>query len=97
MGDMKSDLDFARARLLIGEISRNLADLPAGTARYEQLRAEVAALKAMLDGPDAPPQQVRERMMSVHSLFDRAAAELRADGVRAGMFLEDIGRMLGLD
>jgi len=94
---MQNEFDLARARLLIGEISRNLAGLPAGTARYEQLRAEVDALKAMLDRPDAPPQLVKDRMKSVHSLFDRAAAEMRADGVRAGMFLEDIGRMLGLD
>jgi hypothetical protein len=36
-------------------------------------------------------------MKSVHGLFDRAAAELHADGVRVGIFLREIGRMLGLD
>ena len=94
---MKRHFDIARAKLLVDEISANLATLPADAAAYAQLRAEVDALKAILDRPDAPPGQVRDRMKSVHTLFDRAAAELRADGVRAGMFLEDIGRMLGLD
>jgi hypothetical protein len=94
---MKPNFDIGRAKLLVDEISANLATLPADAARYSQLRAEVDALRAMLDRPDAAPELVEGRMKSVHGLFGRAAAELRADGVRAGMFLEDIGRMLGLD
>jgi anti-sigma factor RsiW len=97
MRQMKRNFDVGRAKLLVDEISANLATLPADAARYSQLRAEVDALRAMLDRPDAAPELVEGRMKSVHGLFDRAAAELRADGVRAGMFLEDIGRMLGLD
>ena len=63
---MKSDFDIDRAKLLVGEISGNLAALPADSTKYAQLRAEVAE-------------------------------ELRADGIRAGQFLGEIGRMLGLD
>ena len=89
--------DIGRARLLVREISGNLATLPADSAKYAQLRAEVDALKAMLERPDAQPAAVQDGMKSVHGLFDRAAEELRADGIRAGQFLGDIGRMLGLD
>jgi anti-sigma factor RsiW len=94
---MKSNFDVGRAKLLVGEISANLATLPADAAAYAQLRAEVDALKALLERPDASPPLVEDRMKSVHGLFKRAADELRADGMRAGIFLEDIGRMLGLD
>ena len=94
---MKRNFDIGRAKLLVDEISANLATLPADAAAYAQLRAEVDALKALLDRPDASPVLVEGRMKSIHGLFDRAAAELRADGIRAGMFIEDIGRMLGLD
>jgi len=94
---MESKFDIGRAKLLIDEISGNLAALPTDTARYAELRAEVDALKSMLDRPGAPPALVEDRMKSVHALFDRAAAELRADGIRASMFLKEIGRMLGLD
>jgi hypothetical protein len=94
---MESKFDIDRAKLLIDEISGNLAALPADTARYAELRAEVDALKAILDRPGAPPALIKDRMKSVHDLFDRAAAELRADGIRASMFLKEIGRMLGLD
>jgi len=94
---MKSDFDIDRAKLLIDEISGNLAALPADGAKYAQLRAEVDALKAILERPDAQPAAVHDGMRSVHGLFDRAAEELRADGIRAGQFLGEIGRMLGLD
>lgn len=89
--------DIERARLLVDEISGNLAALPADSAKYAQLRAEVDALKSMLESPDAQPAAVQDSMKSVHGLFDRAAEELRADGIRAGQFLSEIGRMLGLD
>jgi hypothetical protein len=93
----KSKFDIGRAKLLVDEISGNLAALPADDAKYAELRAEVDALKAMLDRPGAQPAMVEDRMKSVHGLFDRAAAELRADGIRAGVFVREIGRMLGLD
>jgi len=89
--------DIERARLLVDEISGNLAALPADSAKYAQLRAEVDALKSMLESPDAQPAAVQDSMKSVHGLFDRAGEELRADGIRAGQFLSEIGRMLGLD
>ena len=94
---MESKFDIGRAKLLIDEISGNLAALPMDAARYAELRAEVDALKAILDRPGAPPALIKDRMKSVHDLFDRAAAELRADGIRASMFLKEIGRMVGLD
>jgi hypothetical protein len=93
----KSQFDIGHAKRLVDEISGNLAALPADSAKYAQLRAEVDALKAMLERPDAQPAVVRDSMKTVHGSFDRAAEELRADGIRAGQFLSEIGRMLGLD
>jgi anti-sigma factor RsiW len=92
-----SEFDTVRAKRLIGEISEHLAALPADSRKYAELRAEVDALKAMLERPDAQPALVARRMKFLHGLFDRAAAELRADGIRAGMLMSEIGRMLGLD
>ncbi len=89
--------ELEQAKLLIGEISRNLAALRSDSTKYAELRAEVDALKALLESPDAQPEIIEGRMKTVHGLFDAAGAELRADGVRAGVFLREIGRMLGLD
>lgn len=93
----KSNLDIDRAKILVEEISANLAALPQDSAKYAQLRAEVEDLKAMLGSTDAHLPLIEDRMKSVHSSFDRAAVELRADGIRVGIFLREIGRMLGLD
>ncbi|OGA35367.1 MAG: hypothetical protein A3F75_02645 [Betaproteobacteria bacterium RIFCSPLOWO2_12_FULL_64_23] len=93
----ESKLDIDRAKSLVAEISANLAALPQDSAKYAQLRAEVEDLKDMLGRTDAPLPLIEDRMKSVHGLFDRAAVELRADGIRAGIFLSEIGRMLGLD
>jgi len=97
MGTMSTQFDSERAKLLIGEIAAHIEALPANAAGIAELRAEVDALKAMLERPEVSPAQVQDRMKSVHGLFERATAELRADGMRAGVFLKEIGRMLGLD
>lgn len=93
----ESKLDIDRAKRLVEEISENLAALPQDSAKYAQLRAEVEDLKAMLGRTDARLPLIEDRMKSVHALFDRAAVELRTDGIRAGIYLREIGRMLGLD
>lgn len=93
----ESKLDIGRAKSLVEEISANLAALPQDSAKYAQLRAEVEDLKAMLGSSDAQLPLIEDRMKSVHTSFDRAAVELRADGIRVGIFLREIGRMLGLD
>ena len=93
----KNEFDVGRATILVEEISENLSALPEDSTKYAQLRAEVDALKAMLEHPDAQRPVVEEQMKSVHALFERAAEELRADGIRVGVLLREIGRMLGLD
>lgn len=93
----ESKLDIVRAKSLVEEISANLAALPQDSAKYAQLRAEVEDLRAMLGRADAHLPLIEDRMKSVHALSDGAAVELRADGIRVGIFLREIGRMLGLD
>ena len=92
----QSPFDIDRAKLLINEISGNLAALPADSAKYAELRAEVDALKDLLERPGAEPDAVESGQKAVHELFDRAGAELGADGIRASEWLKEIGHMLGL-
>ena len=76
-------------------VSDTLKTYPKITGNFT--RAEVEDLKAMLGSTDAHLPLIEDRMKSVHALSDRAAVELRADGIRVGIFLSEIGRMLGLD
>jgi uncharacterized small protein (DUF1192 family) len=89
--------DIADARRLVDEIAADLAALPPESTRHAKLRGEVERLKAMLADADAHPPAVEAGMRSVHSQVERTSTELQADGVRAGLFLQDIARMLGLD
>ena len=91
------NIDVDAARKLVDEISQNLASLPVGGARQAELRAEVEALRALLEREDALHPEIEDRMKSVHGQFDRYKDELQAEGLRVGMFLSAIGRMIGLD
>ena len=91
------NIDVDAARKLVDEISANLESLPAGGERKAELRSEVDALRALLERPDAEHPEIEDRMKSVHGQFDRYKEELQAEGMRAGMFLSALGRMLGLD
>ncbi len=93
----KPGFDIDAARRLIDTISADLAALPADASRHAGLKGEVEQLKAMLAQADAHPPTVEAGMRSVHTQVERASTELQSDGVRAGMILQDIGRMLGLD
>ena len=93
----KPSIDVDAARKLVDEISANLESLPAGGERQAELRAEVEALRALLERPDAEHPEIEDRMKTVHGQFDRYKEELQAEGLRVGMFLSAIGRMIGLD
>jgi DNA repair exonuclease SbcCD ATPase subunit len=95
MNDSRMDID--RARELVEQISENLATLPHDNPNYARLRQEVEELRAMLNEAEAHLSNIEERMKSVHGTFDRLGMELRADGIRAGVFLSEIGRILGLE
>jgi uncharacterized protein (DUF2336 family) len=92
-----SKFDIHAAKRLAEEISENLAGLPEHSTRHAALRAEVEELKAMLERAGSKSPEIEGKIKSVQSALDRAALELHADGVRAGVFLSEIGRILGLD
>jgi hypothetical protein len=93
----KGEFDIGRAKKLVEEISENLATLPRDSEKYSELRSEVEDLRTILGRADVHPDVVGDKMKSIHAFIDLAAVELRADGIRVGIFLKEIGRMLGLD
>jgi hypothetical protein len=90
-------LDIGAAKRLVEEISANLDGLPEHSARHAQLRAEVEELQAMLAHAGSDSPELADKIESVRTSLDHAALELHADGIRAGVFLSEIGRILGLD
>ena len=92
----RAPIDADAARRLVDEMADHLSRLPEDSA-HAALREEVEQLRGLLAAADSGGAEVQERMRSVHSQVDERAEELRTEGIQVGMFLRDIGRMLGLD
>ena len=97
MTTSSSSFNIEAAARLVTEMSENLEALPKDNERYAELRAEVNQLKAMLEEAQSPSGAVEDKMRSVHTLVDGATLELQADGMRAGILLREMGRILGLN
>jgi hypothetical protein len=94
---MPDKLDIDAAKKLANDIAQNLSSLPDDDGRHAALKAEVDQLKTVLARAGETSPEVAVKFKSVHSALDRAAIELQADGIRAGVFISEIGRLLGLD
>lgn len=92
----RNPIDIDTARRLLNDMSAHLAALPQDSS-HAALRAEVEQLRELLSGEQRVRPEVRDRMQAVHTEMGDRADELRAEGIQVGMFLRDIGRMLGLD
>jgi hypothetical protein len=91
------EFDIGAAKRLVEEISVNLDGLPEPNTRHAKLRAEVEELKALLARAGGESPELVGKIESVRTALDNAALELHTDGIRAGVFLSEIGRILGLD
>ena len=97
---MNKPIDLEAARQLADDLSKQLDEIDTGGPRLEQMRAEVQSLREML-GASAPASEephswLAERMRSLESLYEHAAVELKADGLKAGEYVAEIGRILGV-
>ncbi len=89
------NLDVEAARKLVDALSRQLKDAETNGPKLSELRAEVETLKDILNGPNAQHSWIADRLSSIERAFEHAAVELLADGIKAGQYIAEIGRILG--
>ena len=89
------ELDVEAARKLVDDLSRQLAEAENSGQKLNELRAEVETLRDILSGPNAQHSWIAERLAAIERVFEHAAVELLADGIKAGAYLAEIGRILG--
>ena len=97
MATQPPDLDAARR--LADDLSKKLGEMQAGGPRLAELRAEVEELRNALRAPSGEGEAhswIAERMRALESLYEHAAVELKADGFKAGEYVAEIGRILGV-
>lgn len=90
------NLDINAVKRLVEDLSGKLAALPGDSGKLAELRAELAQLSEIVNGPAAQHSWIADRLKAVENVFERAATELLADGVKAGAYLAEIGRILGV-
>jgi len=92
----ESKVDIEAAKLLAEDLSRKLAQAGGHSEQVRALRDEVDSLRDILNGPNAQHFWITDRLRSMEVIFERAAVELLADGIKAGGYIAEIGRILGV-
>jgi len=94
MTDKKVDLE--QVAQLIEALEQDLARVRSGSQDVKRLRDEVETLKRVLNAPLQKHHWIRDGLHSVHDALDGAMDTVIADGIKAGRYIAEIGRILGM-
>jgi len=92
----ETKIDVEAAKRLAEDLSRTLAQAGSNGEKLRELREEVDSLRDILNGSNAQHFWIIDRLRAIEALFERAAVELLADGIKAGNYVAEIGRILGV-
>ena len=92
----RSDVDVDAAARLVTALEEDLKKLSGSSEDIQRLRDEVQTLKNVLNSPVRRSHWVEEGLHGVRDVFERVTDEVVADGVKAGQYIAEIGRILGL-
>lgn len=81
---------------LIAAMERDLASVRSGSADVKRLRDEVETLKNVLNSPIRRHHWVRDALHSMREGLDDALDSALAESMKAGQYVSEIGRILGL-
>ena len=89
-------IDVEQARRLLEALERDLKELPGDRANLAVLEAEVAELRRVLHADDATPEQLQTGLHGMRDRLHDFPDEIKGDAFRAGRYLAELGRILGL-
>ena len=92
----RSNVDVDAAARLVTALEEDLKKLSGSSEDIQRLRDEVQTLKNVLNSPVRRSHWVEEGLRGVRDVFERVTDEVVADGVKAGQYIAEIGRILGL-
>jgi cell division septum initiation protein DivIVA len=81
---------------LIEALERDLAQVRSGSQDVQRLRDEVETLKNVLNSPIRRHHWVKDGLHSVREGIDDALDSALAEAMKAGQYVSEIGRILGL-
>ncbi|HZN26359.1 MAG TPA: hypothetical protein VFB75_19180 [Burkholderiales bacterium] len=95
-GDNTPEIDLEEVRKLIAALERDLENVRGDSAAVQRLKDEVETLKNVLGSPVRRHHWVRDGLHGIREAFENAVDTAVADGVKAGQYVAEIGRILGM-
>ena len=89
-------VDFEEVTKLIHALERDLGKVKKGSSDVQLLRDEVETLKNVLNSPIRRHHWVREGLQAVREAVENGVETVAADGLKAGQYIAEIGRILGM-
>jgi predicted nucleic acid-binding Zn-ribbon protein len=90
------EIDFEEVTKLVHALERDLARVRKGSRDVQLLRDEVETLKNVLSSPIRRHHWVREGLHAVREAAENGLETIAADGLKAGQYIAEIGRILGM-
>ena len=90
------ELDLAHIRRLIDELDAEVANAPADAAGVQDLKDEIATLRAVLDAPKQKSGWIADGLRTIRGQLEHSGQSLRGEMFREGVFIAEIARILGL-
>ncbi len=95
-GEGSKKIDLEKVAQLIDALERDLAKVQGGSRDVQLLRDEVETLKNVLNSPIRRPHWVREGLHGLRQATENGLETVVADGLKAGPYIAEIGRILGM-
>ena len=95
-GKTPKEIDIEEVAKLIETLERDLARVRSGSRDLQLLRDEVETLKNVLNSPIRRHHWVREGLHGMREAIESGLESAVADGLKAGQYIAEIGRILGL-
>jgi len=90
------EIDFEEVTKLVQALERDLARVRKGSQDVQLLKDEVETLKNVLNSPIRRHHWVREGLHAVRVAAAKGLETAAADGLKAGQYIAEIGRILGM-
>jgi len=95
-GAASKDVDLDEVARLVDALERDLAKVKEGQGDVATLRAEVEALRGVLESEAPHASGLHERLGNVRTALENLGDEIAVDTIGVGQYIVSIGRMLGL-
>jgi hypothetical protein len=93
---ISEEVDLEAVERLIRALEDDLAAVRGGSRDIQLLKDEVDTLKNVLNSPIRRHHWVREGLHGMREAIENGLETVAADGVKAGQYIAEIGRILGM-